>query len=286
MAATEPRFSILIPAYNAEATLARTLDSLIAQTYDDWECVVIDDGSTDGTAAILERYVQIDSRFRGTSQENGGTASALNAAAKLAQGQFFVQLGADDELLPEYCEATLKLIEQNPEYDIYAANAWQVFPDGQKQFFNRGMLFESEVSINLDALIQKSLIYCTAATRREIFTTLGGFRTEIYNEDYDFWLRALASGARHIYQPLALSLYHATPNQKTSDALKVRESDCEILSDLAASESLSENQLELLHAKLAELQQNIALRKKLYRIMGSRLTEAIIAKTRPMREGH
>ncbi|MCL2437653.1 MAG: glycosyltransferase family 2 protein [Coriobacteriia bacterium] len=278
-----PRYSFIIPAYNADATLGRTLDSLLAQTQDNWECVVVDDGSTDSTGRVLEDYCKKDSRIRGVQQENAGTAAALNTAAYASTGEFLVQLGADDELLPGFCRDTDRLIVQKPDFDIYAANAWQFFPNGDKEYFNKGARFEEQTSITFEDQVSKSLIYCTAAVRRELFLNLEGFRAHIYNEDYDFWLRALAAGARHIYQPKMLSLYHSAPNQKTADALKVRESDWDILDDLATGELLSEDQVLRVRARQNELQDNIALRKKLYRIMGVRMTEALISRIRSLR---
>ena len=280
-----PQFSIIVPAYNAASTLGRTLDSVRAQTYDDWECVVVDDGSTDTTAALLADYASDDSRIRSIFQENAGTAAALNTAARAATGDFLVQLGADDELLPEYCEMTAELIASRPDYDIYAANALQVFAGGKTVRFHRGERFQRQLSLAIDDVIQKPLIYGSAAIRREVFEARGGFRSEVYNEDYDFWLRALAGGARHIYQPVDLSLYHVTPNQKTEDAVKMRSSDYQLLGDLLASGVLQESQAAAVRLRQQELARNIAVRRKLYRLLGRRVSEFLIAKTRNLRGG-
>ena len=281
---TIPRFSILIPAYNAAHTLARALDSLQSQTFGNWECVIVDDGSTDETLSVMEEFSRNDTRITMLRQENAGTAAALNTAARASKGEFLVQLGADDELLPAYCEQTNKLIQDKPDFDIYAANAWQISLSGRKHPFNKGPLFSEITSLPLEDVVLKPCIHGTAAFRREWYFNLGGWRTEIYSEDYDFWLRALAAGARHVYQPLFLSIYHATPNQKTANPLLARESDLGLLHDLAEHPSLSKSQRVLIMNRCVELERTISLRKKLYRIFGKRFTEGSISILRNVRE--
>ena len=97
-----PRFSVVVPAYNAESTLAETLDAIIAQTFADWECVVVDDGSTDGTLSLATGYAEKDSRVRVLHQGNQGSAGAYNTGVRAASGQFVVMCSADDILLPEH----------------------------------------------------------------------------------------------------------------------------------------------------------------------------------------
>lgn len=93
-----PLISIIIPAYNAEAYLARALDSLLAQSLPCWEAICIDDGSTDGTASILDSYAARDKRFIVRHTKNGGAAKARNIALQMAQGEFVTMLDADDWL--------------------------------------------------------------------------------------------------------------------------------------------------------------------------------------------
>ncbi len=93
-----PKFSIVIPAFNSEATLARAVESVLAQTYLDYEVIVVNDGSTDGTAALIEELA-IDPRVRTVSQQNAGVSAARNAGANIAKGEWLVFLDADDELV-------------------------------------------------------------------------------------------------------------------------------------------------------------------------------------------
>jgi len=274
---TEPRFSILIPAYNAEDTLPRALDSLLAQTCVDWECIVVDDGSTDDTAEILKQYHEQDRRTRSIYQANSGTAAALDRAAQESRGQALVQFGADDELMPDYCADTARLMDQQPEFDIYAANAWQMLPNGKKRLFNGGERFQHETSLSLEDIIRKPLIYGTAALRRGVYEKVGGFSSANLHEDYDFWLKALMLGARHIFQPMVLSIYHLSKNQKTSDSLRNRIADLDLISALAANGQLSEPELLAVAERQVDLKRNIAIRKRMYRFFGKTLSEKLIA---------
>jgi teichuronic acid biosynthesis glycosyltransferase TuaG len=102
MSASAPLVSIVVPCYNAEAFIGATLESVLAQTFSDWECVVIDDASSDGSAAVIARYAGADSRIRPVFQAvNGGAAKARNAGLAAVHGTYLAFLDADDSWLPE-----------------------------------------------------------------------------------------------------------------------------------------------------------------------------------------
>lgn len=103
------KFSIIIPVYNVEAYLHQCLDSVLCQDFSDWEAVCVNDGSTDGSAAILEDYVAKDARFRLVTQPNGGLSAARNAGLDAAQGEYILFLDSDDWL----AENALKVLSTN-----------------------------------------------------------------------------------------------------------------------------------------------------------------------------
>lgn len=109
-----PRISVIVPAYNLEALLARCLDSLLAQTVSDWECVLVDDGSTDGTGAICDEYARRDGRFRVLHKENGGVSSARNAGIADARAEDLLFLDGDDFLVPFALEWLAARLERWP----------------------------------------------------------------------------------------------------------------------------------------------------------------------------
>ena len=103
----KPKISVIVPFYNAEATLARCLDSLIVQTFADFEALLIDDGSTDGSAVIAAGYARRDGRFRVFRQDNSGAGAARNLGLSESAGAYICFLDADDGLLPDYLEQML-----------------------------------------------------------------------------------------------------------------------------------------------------------------------------------
>lgn len=103
--ACRPLFSIIIPVYRNEKQLAACLDSIRNQTREDWECICIDDGSTDGSGAILDEYAGKDARFRVIHKRNEGVSAARNRGMELAQAPYLMFVDADDELLPETLQA-------------------------------------------------------------------------------------------------------------------------------------------------------------------------------------
>jgi len=233
--------SIVIPAYNAEDTLEATVRSALVQRGADFEVVVVDDGSDDRTRDVAQRVASSDPRVTVLTQANAGTAAALNAGYAEARGEFIAALGADDELLPGYLETMAGFIGDHPGFDIYSHDLWRVRPDGLK---HRTYGWNTVRSVGLTDLIRECLISGGGTlVRRELFESLGGFREDAHSEDYDFWLRALSGGAKHIYVPAVLYIYRQAPGgQKTANAIATLQSDIRILEDLLASGKLDETQ--------------------------------------------
>lgn len=112
--------TVVIPLYNKADCIATALDSVLVQTYQDFEVVVVDDGSTDEGAAIVERYA--DPRIRLIRQDNAGVSAARNKGIAEARGEYVAFLDADDEWSPEYIEVQFQLTEKYPQCDVFATN--------------------------------------------------------------------------------------------------------------------------------------------------------------------
>ena len=128
-----PLVSIMTPCYNGEKFVGRYLNSVLAQTYDNIEVVIVDDGSTDNTAAIIKSYIP---KFESKGykliyvwQENGGAASALNQAIPILRGDFISWFDSDDFLLPDSIEKRVKFLQQNPQYDFCIGQMLEVKED-------------------------------------------------------------------------------------------------------------------------------------------------------------
>ena len=131
-----PAISIIIPVYNVERFLERCLDSVLAQTWRDWEAVCVNDGSPDSSQAILERYASGDSRIRIVNKPNGGLSDARNVGLKNAGGEFIVYLDSDDFIHPQTLEIAMAL-QRKTGTDIVT---WYKDPNYRNKTFVRHFL--------------------------------------------------------------------------------------------------------------------------------------------------
>jgi glycosyltransferase involved in cell wall biosynthesis len=122
--------SVVIPARNATETISETLQSLLVQSSDHWEAIVVDDGSTDETAALASRFAGCDARIRCVSQNQGGVSAARNKGVELARSDWVLFLDADDWLLPAYLERMHAVLESSGNVDAAFCGAARVTPDG------------------------------------------------------------------------------------------------------------------------------------------------------------
>ena len=136
---TAPAVSVIIPAYNAEAFVGRTLASLRAQTFTDFEAIVVDDGSKDATAGLVQTVVDADPRFRLIRQANAGVAPARNRALAEARGKYVANLDSDDLWRPQFLERTIAALEAGGEGAIFAF-ARTLWIDEHDQLFAQGQM--------------------------------------------------------------------------------------------------------------------------------------------------
>lgn len=270
-----PRFSVVVPAYNAASTLAQTLNAVLAQGVSDWECVVVDDGSGDTTLAIASEYSEQDPRIRVIHQTNAGTAGAYNTAIAASRGDFVVICSADDVLLPDHLMMFSAFINENPGYDIFSSNGYTWRPGEGRDLVYYDKRSREPHSKSLSDVIRVCFYSVGAAFRRELFEKAGGFRLGVFGEDYDFWLRSLALGARHRYQPAPLSLFRISATQKSASVEAMYRSDIRLVSELRDTYALSSDELHAVDDAIQERQRLIgelhggplhALRSRLERV--------------------
>jgi glycosyltransferase involved in cell wall biosynthesis len=206
--------SVIIPAYNAGECIGRAIESVLGQSYPEYEIVVVDDGSTDNTAEIVRQY---GDKVRYIYQKNAGVAVARNAGIAVARGDWIAFLDADDEWLPNKLKAQMDLLARNPELRWCGANRFQSdgtrkAPVGSSDIIAQALgtsdAFPSYFAAAASGVcnIQTS----TLVVRKRIFAQLGGFdpNREVMDEDLDMWLR-IAHYHRQIgYIPDALSISH------------------------------------------------------------------------------
>lgn len=202
-----PRISVIIPAFNASAFLRPCLDSVMEQTYRDFETIVVDDGSTDDTAEVVSAY---RSRVRYFHKANGGTSSALNAGIRIAKGEYLAWLSADDLFLPTKLERQLDQLTANPTLKI-SHTAFHIIDSGgnlQRTFVlptNMLASFSPLSLIKFNMINGSSILF-----HRECLASTDGFDESIQGtEDWDMWIRMSCFFAfGYIAEPLMLYRWH------------------------------------------------------------------------------
>jgi glycosyltransferase involved in cell wall biosynthesis len=209
-----PAISVVIPAYNAEGTILETIASVQQQTFSDFELIVINDGSTDGTLELLQGIK--DKRLRIFSYENGGLPVARNRGITHATGEFIAFLDADDLWTLDKLELQLAALQQHPEAGV--AYSWTSdFVDEQKEtlYSYEPIFFEGNVLPNL---LVKNFIASGSnpLIRREALESVGEFDSTLKScEDWDFYLR-LAAKWQFVVVPKWQILYRRSSTSMSS----------------------------------------------------------------------
>lgn len=218
MSSTLPLISVIIPAYNTEAYLARCLDSVLSQTLTDFELLLIDDGSTDGTAAIADRYAEADSRVKVIHKENGGVSSARNRGLEVARGEFITFVDSDDTVQPTYLEKLYTaLCETGADISVVNWGGW----GGWLAY----RLSEPRKVFSPDTLSDLNLLYtCWAHMFRRSSMTVLRFAEDIqYAEDTLFTVQNFCGSSRNRLAVLEDHLYEydrSNPHAATAQGFR------------------------------------------------------------------
>jgi glycosyltransferase involved in cell wall biosynthesis len=191
--------SVIIPCYNGEKYLSEALDSIIIQSHANWECTVVDDGSTDGSKEIVQSYMQKDPRFKYVHQNNAGPSAARNLGMKISNGIFFQFLDSDDLIEKDKLKRQVEVFYENPSCDIVY---------GDMKYFSRSLDGQMELKADDDTYWKKGkisgrgdevikvllngniMVVNSPLIRRTIFEKIGGWDEQIwFNEDWDVWTR-------------------------------------------------------------------------------------------------
>jgi len=209
------KISVIIPAYNAMAYLPETIENVLKQTHEDFEVIVVNDGSSDQTPEWVAQVP--DPRIKLISQENTGQAKARNTGIAYAKGEYIAFLDADDLWEPTKLKKQLECLEK--DQTIGLVYTWVAFMDEQGK--ETGRIFKSTVQGQVwDTLIQQNILVCGSVpmVRRTCFQTCGVFDPELrsFNEDWDMWLR-IASSYPFAVVPEVLVYYRQHPLSSSRD---------------------------------------------------------------------
>ncbi|MBO5613044.1 MAG: glycosyltransferase family 2 protein [Prevotella sp.] len=178
------RISIIVPCYNGAEFLRETLDCLQKQTIEDWECVIVNDGSTDNSIEILREYEAKDSRYKVIDKENEGPSVARNVAIAASSGKYILPLDADDLIAPTYAEKAIEYLEQHPQTKLVYCKA-RFFGDKEGEW--------ELPEYNYNEIIYGNSIFCSCVYRRKDFDKTEGYNPNMKHmlEDWDFLLTLL-----------------------------------------------------------------------------------------------
>jgi GT2 family glycosyltransferase len=230
-----PEFSIVIPAFNAAATLGASIESVLNQSREDFELTTVDDGSTDATTEIARSF-ESDPRTIVIRQKNQGLAAARNAGLAKARGRHVSFLDADDLLMPRYLEQMARAIGSDPGAGIAYGDVW-ILDEPTRKLHRRTALDifpAAPERISGEEFVSKLvagnfLPYCSTV-RREAAVAVGGFdasRTAV--EDWDFWIRMAASGYGAVRVSSPLAIWRDRPGSMSTDRSLMLENIREVL---------------------------------------------------------
>ena len=212
-----PKVSVLMPAYNAEKYIAEAIESILNQTYKDFEFIIVDDCSTDDTAKIIKKYAKKDKRIKYfKNDENSGVTVSLNNGLKHCSGEFIARMDADDISLKDRFHEQLRFLK---DFDVIGTNIVFVNEDG-KQIGKRN--YDEDVSKVIT--IESPLAHPTVMFKKSLVKERGYLEDLIAGQDYDLWLYLYSKGAKFkvIQKPLLKYRLHkeTIKSKKTKQTIR------------------------------------------------------------------
>ncbi len=225
-----PKVSVIIPTYNREQFIARTIQSVLNQTYKDFEIVVVDDGSTDTTKEKLGTF---GSKIKLIEQPNSERAVSRNNGVKNSSGEYIAFLDSDDAWIQDKLEDQVKLLDSRPEVILTYGQSLRINEKGEKIKTAKRQLegFSGNVFENL--LMRNFVVSPTPTIRREFFEKTTGFQSKyIPYEDWEFWLRFSLLGKFYFLdKPFAYYRIHKNQSVKLLEAEKIERVTTLLLED-------------------------------------------------------
>lgn len=198
MSARGPLVSVLLPVKDAASTLPECLESLRAQSLRDHEVVAVDDGSVDGSAALLDRAAARDPRLRVLPSRAPGLVAALNTGLLAARGLFLARMDADDVAHEERLRLQAEAMGHDSGPDILGSRVTVLggtLNAGMRAYVEWSNGLIGDAAIRRDLFVESPLVHPSVMMRARVLRVLGGYRPYDGPEDYDLWLRAAAAGA-------------------------------------------------------------------------------------------
>ncbi|TLM68900.1 MAG: glycosyltransferase [Deltaproteobacteria bacterium] len=218
----KPRVSVLLPVRNEERLLPAALASLQRQTLADWELVAVDDGSSDGTGAILDAAAATDSRIRVLHRPPSGLVTALNAGLAACRAPLVARMDGDDVCHPNRLQLQAGHLAAHPGTTLVASRVRHIprqgLSDGMRAYEAWQNAQLDHDAIMRDLYVESPFTHPSVMYRRDAVLSLGGYRDCGWPEDYDLWLRLAQAGARFARLPETLLFWRDRPERMTRTA--------------------------------------------------------------------
>lgn len=199
--------SIIVPCYNNDWCIDECINRIKGVTYDNWECIIINDGSSDNSENVIKENIKDDNRFRLYTIENGGVANARNFGLSLAKGEYCMFLDSDDLLNPKYPSYAMEYMREHSECPLY-------FGGVKSSGILNGILFPEWISYG--NMLKEPCIFVSAVFKKQRALEIGGVNSELDAfEDYEFWIRYLYHNSENIKRvPRVMYEYRTRPNSR------------------------------------------------------------------------
>lgn len=230
-----PLVSILMPVYNTAPYLREALDSMLSQTFTDFELIVLNDCSPDDAEAILDTYT--DPRIvRYKGEKNAGLSNVLNVGLSIARGKYIARMDSDDISLPNRLQVQVDYLETHPEIDLVSVGM-QLFGAKEEVWIRE----QNPEKVKINALFHSPILHASSVWRKDSFEKQDlRFRQEMVPaEDYDLWARALLKGLKLVNLPDVLYKYRTHPNQATLQTDKTSAKSRDVQQEYLGSALLS-----------------------------------------------
>jgi len=230
-----PKVSVNICCYNSKRFIKETIESVLTQTFNDFEVIIINDGSIDSTEEIIKKFG--DPRIRYFYQENRGLSTSRNKAISLAKGEYIALLDHDDLWEPEKLKLQVEFLDKNPAVGIISSDGHTISENNKilKRFSKINRFYRGKI---VNQLIEKYWIVCsTVMMRKELLNETNWFRSDFkIAEEYDLFLRlALNTEFDYINKPLIKYRFHAGNTSKNEE--KLYQEEIRIILDLNRNEN-------------------------------------------------
>ena len=247
-----PKVSIILTFYNQERYIKDALDSVISNSFKDWECIIIDDGSDDSSSEVVMNIVKNYDKVRYIKQKNQGVCKARNNAINSSLGEYILCLDADDKISNDYIRLCVEALDGDSKVALVTTN-YEYFGD------KKGLVELEKYSI--EKLMWRNLFINCSMFRRSDYIRVGGFNENMYEglEDWDFWLAILKNGGKvryvkgvHFYYR-QYSNYQSRNNKAMQDrprlVMKIRKNHSELYLNTYSSAIYSYEYLSICKSK-------------------------------------